>query len=115
MCNHPILKDEYEYGIAAEHAHSCLVLLAHNSFRVEGKWHTWIDYPKFHRLERKYAESGFAPEHHFGALDYFAPTPDWALFGAPNQGFDPEETRFRRTRTGDVAERKYVPSESGCG
>ena len=36
-----------EYGIAAEHAHSCCVLLASTRFRKEGRWHTIIDYDKF--------------------------------------------------------------------
>lgn len=40
-----------EYEVACEHSHSCCVLLAKSSkFKVNGKWHTWIDYEKFHDL-----------------------------------------------------------------
>ena len=55
-------------------------------------------------------------EKTFTAMDYMAPTPSWALYGAKEEGFDPEETRFRRERKKNgKAVRKYVPSESGCG
>lgn len=40
-----------EYELACEHSHSCCVLLAKTSkFKVNGKWHTWIDYEKFQDL-----------------------------------------------------------------
>lgn len=40
-----------EYELACEHSHSCCVLLAKASkFKVNGKWHTWIDYEKFQDL-----------------------------------------------------------------
>ena len=32
----------------------------------------------------------------FRAEDYMAATPDWAQFGHPQQGFDPEEVRWHR-------------------
>ena len=35
-------------------------------------------------------------EKKFNALDYMTKTPAWAVFGCKEQGFDPEETRFRR-------------------
>lgn len=36
-----------EYGLAAEHAHSCCLLLARRDrFFVDGRWHTWIDYDR---------------------------------------------------------------------
>jgi hypothetical protein len=37
-------------------------------------WHTWIDYPKFHALMKRYNETG--GEAVFTAMDYMAPTPD---------------------------------------
>jgi tRNA wybutosine-synthesizing protein 1 len=76
-----------DYGIAAEHAHSCCVLIASARFRREGKWHTRIDYARFFEL----LESGekFAPE------DYMGPeTPVWATWG--NGGFDPRDERVFR-------------------
>lgn len=76
-----------EYGIAAEHAHSCCVLLASTRFFVEGKWRTWIQYERFFEL----LETGvsFAPEDYMGD-----PTPEWAAWG--NGGFDPVDQRVYR-------------------
>lgn len=80
-----------EYGLAAEHEHSCCVLLARKDrFYKEGRWHTWIDYEKFQDL----AASG----EPFGSEDYLVPTPDWAAFGSEEAGFDPQETRVRKVR-----------------
>ena len=58
--------------------------------QVDGVWQTWIDYDKFTKL----ATSG----EPFGALDYCAPTPEWAVYheGNVDGGFDPAETRFVR-------------------
>lgn len=78
-----------EYGIAAEHAHSCCVLLASRRFWREGRWNTRIGYERFFELlEANEEETGFGPE------DYCAPTPEWALFG--NGGFDPRDVRVDR-------------------
>lgn len=45
------LKSQGEYEVACEHAHSCCVLLAKTEkFKIDGQWHTWIDYEKFHDL-----------------------------------------------------------------
>ncbi|KAL8913888.1 MAG: hypothetical protein Q9171_001381 [Xanthocarpia ochracea] len=76
-----------EYGIAAEHAHSCCILIASKRFLIEGKWHTLIDYDKFFAC----LESGeeFAPEDYVGA-----PTPEWATFG--NGGFNPADERVHK-------------------
>lgn len=73
------------YDIACEHRHSCCVLIAKKKFRIDGKWHTWIDYDKFHEL----AMSG----RPFDGLEYSQVTPDWALFGSKEEGFDPVDTR----------------------
>ncbi|KAI4109685.1 MAG: hypothetical protein L6R37_000372 [Teloschistes peruensis] len=76
-----------DYGIAAEHAHSCCILVASKRFLIERKWHTLIDYDKFFAC----LESGeeFAPEDYVGA-----PTPEWATFG--QGGFDPADARVYR-------------------
>ncbi|CAI2183510.1 11497_t:CDS:10 [Funneliformis geosporum] len=76
------------YEVAAEHSHSCSILIANSKFKINNQWHTWIDYDKFFEL----LESG----EHFTSLDYVAPTPDWALFGSPEAGFNPEDQRFYR-------------------
>lgn len=45
------LKSGGVYEVACEHAHSCCVLLAKvDKFKINGKWHTWIDYDRFHEL-----------------------------------------------------------------
>lgn len=76
-----------EYGIAAEHAHSCCVLLASKRFLKEGKWHTLIDYERFFELLEGGEE--FSPEDYMGP-----PTPEWAAWG--KGGFDPRDQRVDR-------------------
>lgn len=66
---------------------------------MNGEWHTWIDYQKFHRLVKEYKESGKT----FSATDYMAKTPNWAVFGADERGFDPNETRFFRKKQKDIS------------
>lgn len=79
-----------DYGIAAEHAHSCCILLASERFRVDGKWHTHIDYQKFFELlEERGVDGDWTPEDYMGP-----PTPEWALWG--NGGFDPRDDRVDR-------------------
>lgn len=80
-----------EYELACEHSHSCCVLLAKASkFKVNGKWHTWIDYEKFQDL--------VASGKPFGSEDYMALTPSWSVYGAAEGGFDPHETRVKKER-----------------
>ena len=76
-----------EYGIAAEHAHSCCVLIASKRFYVEQKWRTLIDYESFFECLKSGKE--FSPEDYMGP-----PTPEWATWG--NGGFDPADTRVDR-------------------
>jgi tRNA wybutosine-synthesizing protein 1 len=79
-----------EYGLAAEHSHSCCVLLASERFKVNGKWHTLIDYERFFQLLEKHGPDGdFSPEDYMGP-----PTPEWATWG--NGGFDPRDARVDR-------------------
>ncbi|KIX08221.1 uncharacterized protein Z518_02877 [Rhinocladiella mackenziei CBS 650.93] len=81
-----LAKRRLEYGIAAEHAHSCCVLLASKRFFIKEKWQTIIDYDRFFDLLENGVE--FAPE------DYCKETPEWALWG--NGGFDPRDDRVDR-------------------
>ena len=84
-----------DYEISCEHEHSNCVLLTHKKFKnSDGDWYTWIDYPKFHELVKKFNES--RGKETFSAKDYMAKTPDWAVFGSKERGFDPNETRFHR-------------------
>ncbi|KAK3938784.1 hypothetical protein QBC46DRAFT_317035 [Diplogelasinospora grovesii] len=79
-----------KYGIAAEHAHSCCILIASERFRVDGKWHTLIDYDKFFQLlEAKGPDGDFTPEEYMGPE-----TPEWATWG--KGGFDPRDQRVDR-------------------
>ena len=76
-----------DYGIAAEHAHSCCVLIASKRFFVAGKWRTLIDYDGFFGcLERG---GDFTPEEYMGGE-----TPEWATWG--RGGFDPRDERVDR-------------------
>ncbi len=81
---------EDEYGIACEHEHSVSLLMAKKSFYKEGKWNTWIDYDRFQEL--------VALGQPFTSLDYMAETPSWATYLAPEKGFDPVETRYKRNK-----------------
>ena len=125
-----------KYSIATEHEHSCCILLAReDKFLIKGKWHTWIDYQKFNSLIKKYYEEkeatvggdefkgsaadGAAPPEPFTFTsdDYMLPTPEWAVYKnvLNTRGFDPEESRWKRTKTGKMVEIDYQASESGCG
>ncbi|KAF3920783.1 hypothetical protein ABW20_dc0105341 [Dactylellina cionopaga] len=107
--NEALEKRGLGYGIAAEHAHSCCILIASNDYFIEGKWHTVIDYDKFFDL----LEAG----EEFGPLDYVGPpTKEWAVWG--QGGFDPADERVYRKgkNKGKVIGKPPNPeAESGCG
>lgn len=79
------------YELACEHQHSCIVLIAHKRYKIDGRWHTWIDYDAYQKLVSNGTE--------FSSMDYLAPTPDWAVYGSGEAGFDPAETRVYHNRT----------------
>lgn len=95
------------YGIGAEHAHSCCVLLADRTrFMKDGKWATRIDFERFFDLYEGKAEGtreeggkvvGWRPEDYVGDE-----TPEWALWG--NGGFDPRDQRVYRKGKGPKVE-----------
>ncbi|KAH3683735.1 hypothetical protein WICPIJ_005296 [Wickerhamomyces pijperi] len=76
------------YGLAAEHAHSCCILVASNDFKKDGEWYTHINYPKFFELLKSGKD--------FDKLDYISKTPEFALYGSESAGFNPEDTRVKR-------------------
>jgi tRNA wybutosine-synthesizing protein 1 len=92
--NLALAKRGLKYGIAAEHAHSCCILIASERFRKEGKWHTRIDYEKF--FECLQSGESFRPEDYMGDE-----TPEWATWG--NGGFDPRDERVYRKGRNKVA------------
>ena len=106
------------YGIGAEHAHSCCILLADsNRFKRKGKWATRIDFERFFDLYEGKVEGtrmedgkvvGWRPE------DYIGPdTPEWALWG--NKGFDPRDQRVdRKGRPKTEDEAKASPMEKAA-
>lgn len=96
---------EPTYAIASEHEHSNCILVAHNKFRINDTWRTWIDYDRFHELVTRFHDSGET----FSSLDYMAETPAWAVFGAKEQGFDPQEKRWFRKGKAEVN------VDGGCG
>ncbi|KAF1969671.1 hypothetical protein BU23DRAFT_591518 [Bimuria novae-zelandiae CBS 107.79] len=96
------------YGIAAEHAHSCCVLLAdERRFKKNGRWATRIDFERFYELNEGLVEGtrtdeqgrvvGWRPEDYVGEE-----TPEWALWG--NGGFDPRDVRVWRKGKGPKGE-----------
>jgi len=91
------------YAFACEHQHSNIVLLANKKFYVDGRWHTWIDYEKFHDM----VASGVS----FSAKEYMAETPRWAVYGAEEAGFDPAETRVYHNRTVRKAKKGELSKE----
>ncbi|KAG6039819.1 hypothetical protein E4U41_002065 [Claviceps citrina] len=103
------LKDKgLGYGIAAEHAHSCCILLASERFLVNGRWHTHIDYARFFELlEERGPDGDWTPEDYMGE-----PTPEWALWG--NGGFDPRDDRVDRKgrKIENVVVREAPPPDS---
>lgn len=96
--NEELQRRGLEYGIAAEHAHSCCVLIASERFHVNGKWHTRINYDRFFELLEKEKADGtsFTPE------DYMRETEDWALWG--RGGFDPNDERVYRKKKNKAVE-----------
>lgn len=88
------------YQMACEHEHSNCVLLAHRKFLIDGRWHTWIDYSKFHQLLKQ--SNGATAS--FTAMDYVALTPEWCVIGSSERGFDPMETRWiRKNKKKDIS------------
>ena len=85
------------YSVACEHKHSCSVLIAMNKYKQDNVWHTWIDYEKF-------ADLALSGRTDFGPEEYWAPTPEWAVYGADQEGFDPEQVRHYRNGKGPQIE-----------
>ncbi len=83
---------EGQYELACEHQHSCCILISDKKMKAaDGSWNTWINYPKFLELFKRWEETG----EDFTDIDYSAPTPSWAVFGAKEAGFSPNEVRVK--------------------
>ncbi len=57
-----------DHDLVAEHIPSRVVMLAKKKFMIDGAWHTWIDFPKYHKLVLSGKE--------FSAMDYIKKTPE---------------------------------------
>jgi hypothetical protein len=62
------------------------------------RW-TFIDYEKFQKLVKEYEKSGTQ----FTSMDYIAKTPAWAVYGAKEGGFDPQDSRVMRKKKKDIS------------
>lgn len=87
-----------EYELACEHEHSVCVLIANKKFKINNEWYTFIDYEKFQELIKEYNLNG----KEFTSMDYIKKTPEWAVFGAKERGFDPNDSRFLRKKKKDI-------------
>jgi len=61
------------YDIASEHVSSRVVMLAKRKFKINDKWHTWINFKKYNELINSSKE--------FSTEDYLAPLPLAYEFG----------------------------------
>ena len=62
-----------DYEIVSEHIPSRVVMFAHKRYKVNGVWHTWIDFEKWHELVNS--------EKEFTSHDYWKRTPQTGLSG----------------------------------
>lgn len=62
-----------DYEIVSEHIPSRVVMLAKKKFKINGAWHTWIDFEKWHELVNSGVE--------FTSTDYLKRTPQVGLSG----------------------------------
>lgn len=56
-----------DYEIVTEHKPSLVVFAAKKKYKINNKWHTWIDFKKWDKLVNS--------ENEFGIQDYLLPTP----------------------------------------
>ena len=72
-----------DYEIVSEHIPSRVIMFAKKKFKIDGLWHTWIDFEKWHRLVnadgRNSEQEDSALE--FTSLDYLKRTPQVGLSG----------------------------------
>jgi len=68
-----LIKHLSEYKIVSEHISSRVIMMAKKKFKKNGKWFTWIDFPKYHELVNSGKE--------FTSDDYLKPTPLTGLSG----------------------------------
>ncbi|MDO8656468.1 MAG: hypothetical protein Q7K45_04475, partial [Nanoarchaeota archaeon] len=62
-----------DYEIVSEHIASRVLMFAKKKFKIDGVWHTWIDFPKWHELVNSGKE--------FASLDFVKRTPQTGISG----------------------------------
>jgi hypothetical protein len=72
-------------AVSYEAPHSSLTEAALRPLAIVGRCAYMV--LRFHALAAAWAKDGTP----FTSEEYGAPTPDWALYGAPEAGFDPVE------------------------
>jgi tRNA wybutosine-synthesizing protein 1 len=82
-----LVKHLDEYEIVSEHIPSRVVMLAKKKFFSEGRWKTWIDFPKWHELVNSGKE--------FNVEDYWTNTPQPGLSGKGTIDNAPEHVQKR--------------------
>ncbi|PWV04195.1 hypothetical protein C3747_159g65 [Trypanosoma cruzi] len=97
-----VIFDGKEYEVASLHEHSGCVLLAQKRFKIDGNWHTWIDFEKFNAMVLDPVLSD-----QITANAYLRPTPFWALPESAGEGFDPAQERHITAKR-----RKHMSSET---
>ncbi|EKF30418.1 hypothetical protein MOQ_005771 [Trypanosoma cruzi marinkellei] len=98
-----VIFDGKEYEVASLHEHSGCVLLAQKQrFKIDGHWHTWIDFDKFNTMVLDPVLS-----EQITANAYLRPTPCWALPESAGEGFDPAQERYITTKR-----KKHMSSET---
>ncbi|MEK6899962.1 MAG: hypothetical protein AABX05_02450, partial [Nanoarchaeota archaeon] len=80
-----------DYEIVSEHIPSRVVMFAKKKYKVDGGWHTWIDFPKFDGLYKEFIQNG----KEFTSEDYRQKTPQVGLSGKGTLDDMPEEKRKR--------------------
>ncbi|RNF00670.1 putative radical SAM domain protein [Trypanosoma rangeli] len=88
-----VIFDGKAYEVASLHEHSGCILLAEKKFKIDGVWHTWIDFEKFNAMILDPVLS-----KQITADAYLRPTPLWALPESAAEGFDPSQTRHVTAR-----------------
>ena len=76
-----------DHEIVSEHIPSRVIMFAKKKYKINGVWHTWIDFEKWHEL----VNSG----KDFGSMDYVKKTPQVGLSGKGTIDQMPADVRER--------------------
>ena len=78
---------------------SKLLKVMHAPYQVAASNLAFYNSRSFHKQSLMMCEQELVRSRQpFSTTDYMAPTPSWAIYDAPEHGFDPGETRLRKVR-----------------